>query len=74
MHPTWPYRPSEFCDLLEKGLLQELCNVIFYNVKGSFKLNQMGYAETESKQLASKIWPMVHEWEVLLVPQKVPNN
>ena len=73
MYPTWPYRPSEICEL-EKELLQEFCNVIFYNVKGSFKLNQMGYAETESKQLASKIWSMVSEWEVLLIPQKVPNN
>ena len=36
-------------DLLEKGPLQELYNVIFYTVKGSFKLNQVGYAERESK-------------------------
>ena len=73
MYPTWPYRPSEICEL-EKELLQEVCNVIFHNVKGSFKLNQMGYAETESKQLASKIWSMVNEWVVLLIPQKVLNN
>ena len=61
-------------DLLEIGNLQELYNVIFYIVKGSFKLNQMGYAETESKQLATKIWSMANDWEALLIPQEIQNN
>ena len=48
-------------DLLKKGPLQEFHNVIFYIVIGSFKLNQAGYAETESKQLATKIWSMAND-------------
>ena len=61
-------------DLLKKGPLQELHNVIFYIAIGSFKLNQAGYAETESKQLATKIWSMANDWDALLYLQKIPNN
>ena len=57
-------------DLLEKGPLQELYNVIFYTVKGSFKFNHARYTETKSEQLATKIWPMINDWEALLIPQK----
>ena len=63
----------EIFDLLEKGPLQELCNVIFCTVKGSFKLNQ-GDMQKQSKQPAIKIWSMVNEWEALLIPQKIPNS
>ena len=48
-------------DLSKKGPLQELHNVIFYIVIGSFKLKQAGYAETESKQLATKFWSMAND-------------
>ena len=51
IYPTWPYSPGEMFDLLKKEPLQELYNVIFYIVKGSFKLNQAVYEETELKQL-----------------------
>ena len=61
-------------DLLKQGPLQELHNVIFYSAKGSFKPNQAGYAETESKQLATKIWSMAYDWNALLFPQEIPNN
>ena len=33
IYPTWPYSPGEMFDLLEKGPLQELYNVIFYTIK-----------------------------------------
>ena len=46
IYPTWSYSRGEMFDLLMKGPLQELCNVIFYIIKGSFKLNHVGYAET----------------------------
>ena len=59
-------------DLLEKGPLQGLYNVIFY--KENFKHNQAGFTKTESKQLATKIWSMANDWEVLLMPQKTPNK
>ena len=45
-----------------------------YSAKGSFKPNQAGYAETESKQLATKIWSMAYDWNALLFPQEIPNN
>ena len=61
-------------DLLEKEPLQGLYNVIFNTVKGSCKLNQAGYAEKESKQLATKVWSMANDWEALLIPQKITNN
>ena len=51
IYPTWPHSPGEMFDLLKKEPLQELYNVIFYIVKGSFKLNQAVYEETELKQL-----------------------
>ena len=61
-------------DLSKKGPLQELHNVIFYIVIGSFKLKQAGYAETESKQLATKFWSMANDWDALLYPQKISND
>ena len=39
-----------------------------------FKPNQAEYVETESKQLATKIWSMANDWDALFFPQKVPNN
>ena len=74
LYPTWPYSQGEMFNFLEKRPLQELYNVIFYTTKGSFRRNQAGYAETESKQLATEIWSMTSDWEVLLIPQKTPNN
>ena len=62
------YIPVEMFDLLEKEPLQELDNVMFYTVKGSFKLNHARYAETEWKQLATKIWPMTNNCETLSIP------
>ena len=34
---------------------------MFYIVKGSFKLKQGEYGETESKQLATKIWSVAND-------------
>ena len=50
----------EIFDLLEKGPLQELCNVIFCTVKGSFKLNQgdMQKQNRSSQPLRSGLWSM----------------
>ena len=73
-YPTWSYSPGEMFDLLENGPLQELCNVIFHTIKGIFKLNHAGYAEKESKQLATKMTSMLNDWEALLIPQKIPKN
>ena len=65
IYPNWPYRQDQMFDLLEKETLQEFYNVVFYTAKGSFKLNQVGYAETESKQLATKIWSIANDWKAL---------
>ena len=46
-------------DLLKKGSLQELDNVIFHIVKSSFKLNQVD---------------MQNDWEVVLISEKILNN
>ena len=51
--------PDKMFDLLKKGPLQELYNVIFNIVNRSFKLNQAGHAETEWNQL----WSMANDWE-----------
>ena len=61
-------------DLLKKWPLQEPYNDIFYTVKESFKLNQVGYAETESKLLATKIRSMASDWEALLISQKLSKS
>ena len=70
IYPTLPYSTGEMFDLLEKGHLQELYNVNFYSIKGTFKLNHAGYAEIESKHLATKVWSICNDWEALLFPRK----
>ena len=65
IYPNWPYRQDQMFDLLEKGPLQEFYNVVFYTANGSFKLKQVGYAETESKQLPTKIWSIANDWKAL---------
>ena len=53
-------------DLLKRGPLLELYNVVFYIVKESFKSNHAGCAETELKQIATKIWSIYgNDWEAL---------
>ena len=74
IYPNWLYRPGQMFNLLEKGPLQELYNIVFYTVKGIFKLNQVGYAETKSKHLATKISSMANGWKALLIRQRIPNN
>ena len=70
IYPTLPYSTGEMFDLLEKGHLQELYNVNFYSIKGTLKLNHAGYAEIESKHLATKVWSICNDWEALLFPRK----
>ena len=65
---------KDLCNGICKGHLQEPYNAIFYNGKGSFKLNQVRYEEVESKQLATKIWSMANDWESLFIAQKIPDS
>ena len=50
IYPIRPYSPGEIVHLLKKEPLQEPYSVIFYT----------GNEETESKQLATKIWSMAN--------------
>ena len=46
----------------------EICNVIYYSVKGHLKPNQYVYAETQSSEFGTKIWAMTYALENLLTP------
>ena len=52
--------------MLNRGPLPEVCNAIYYSVKGHSKLNQYGYAETLSSDFGTKIWAMACDWGNLL--------
>lgn len=61
----WPYSPDELLDLLDKGAIKELYNVIYAMLDKKLKLDAEEYAIT-SQQVAIKIWSMPSDWESLL--------
>ena len=65
-----PYNPEELIGMLDRGPLPEICNAVYYSVKGHLKLNQYGHAETLSSDFATKICAMACDWENLLTPDR----
>ena len=47
----------------DKGQIQELYNTIYLTMYLNCKCNDKGYAETESKNIAKKIWSIESDWK-----------
>ena len=44
----WPLTPEELVEMLDRGLLQNFYNAIYYTMHDFAKKNESGYAETRS--------------------------
>ena len=47
----------------DKGQIQELYNTIYLTMYLNCKCNDKGYVETESKNIAKKIWSIESDWK-----------
>ena len=65
----WPCTPEELIDRLDRGPLKELYNVIYATIDDNCKVNEYGYAKMHSNQVATKVWSLASDWEVLVVPK-----
>ena len=50
-----PLTPQQLLDLMDKGPMPDLFNAIYYSMHGSGKINNFGYPETQSRNMAIKI-------------------
>eukprot|EP00795_Rhopilema_esculentum_P009663 gene9663-17422_t len=67
---SWPCNPNELIEQFDRGLLQDIYNMIYATVDKNYKINQYGYAMTRSKPMATKVWSLASDWEVLLSPKQ----
>ena len=66
----WPYTPDELIEMLDRGPLKEIYNVIYASINPAYKVNEYGYAITRSRPVATKIWSMASDWESLLTKER----
>lgn len=63
--------PQHIVDMLDRGPMQELYNVIYASIYNSdYKLNESGYAVTISNNIATKIWSVASDWQSLITKEK----
>ena len=60
--------------MLDRGPLQNLYNVIYYNMHDFTKQNEYGYAVTSSHTTAIRIWPLASDWECLITREPFPKQ
>ena len=70
----WPLTPEKLLEVMDKGPIPELFNAIYYTVHNSGKLNEFGYAETQSHNAAIKIWSLASDWESLVTRRPNPKT
>ena len=63
--------PQHLVDMLDRGPMQELYNVIYASIYTSeYQLNESGYTVTSSNNMATKIWSLASDWESLIRKRK----
>eukprot|EP00794_Sanderia_malayensis_P019707 gene19707-21653_t len=67
---SWPCDPNELIEQFDRGPLADIYNMIYATIDKSYKINQYGYATTRSKSIATKVWSLASDWEVLLRPKQ----
>ena len=67
----WPLSPSCLVKKFENETpINELYNVIYLTLYPTYKLNNFGYAITESISIANKIWSIASDWSALITGRK----
>ena len=61
----WPLSPEQLTQLLDKGPLPELYNVIYYTVFDGSKNTEFGYNVTTSSNKVTQIWSIVATKNIL---------
>ena len=73
--PEVPYTPNEMIDSLENGQMQDLYNTIYASkYRPNFKVNEHGYTETPSANIANKIWSIASDWQGLITNKDTPQQ
>ena len=73
--PQWPPKPDEFLQSLKNSRpLNCIFNAIVWSLNPKRKLNENGYAETNSELQAEKISAITECWEGLLSKSKKPSQ
>ena len=70
----WPLTPKKLLEVMDKGPIPELFNAIYYTMHDSGKVNEFGYAETQSHNAAIKIWSLASDWESLVTRRPNPKT
>ena len=65
-----PDSPDEMMASFEKGPMSELYNTAYAIMYSDFKLNEDGYAITQSSNIANKIWSIASDWQSMITRQK----
>ena len=64
--------PQHLIDMLDRGPMQELYNVIYASIYTSeYQLNESAYAVTSSNNMATKIWSLASDWESLITKENL---
>lgn len=67
---SWPCTPEELTEKLDRGPLQEIYNLIYATIDLNYRSNEYGYATTRSRPIATKVWSLASDWELLLCPKQ----
>ncbi len=62
--------PEGLMSDFNKGPMPELYNIIYATMYPNLKLNEEGYATTQSSNIANKIWSVASDWYSLITRQK----
>ena len=66
----WPMSLNKLIKSFDDGPIQYLYNTIYLTLYPNCKYNSKGYAETESKNIANKIWSIASDWTALITGKK----
>ena len=71
---AWPVTPEQLTEMLEKGPLSILYNVIYLSMYQRCKYNEYGYAITDSPNISNKIWSIASDWSSLITGLRSPKQ
>lgn len=70
-----PDTPDGMINEFEKGPVPELYNVIYASMySSSFKINDKGYAITNSENISTKIWSIASDWQTMITRKETPKH
>ena len=62
-----PFSHKDLVEETKRGPIKDLYNIIYMTLYDVLKVNEHGYAITNSKNIGTKIWSMANDWEALIL-------